>query len=181
MTSKQPPNKAEIELAEYEAVDPTGYRRALSCFATGVAVVTALDGNGAKAGITINSFSSVSLDPPLILWSVAEDSTSYDIFTRAGYFAVHVLSRQQQELSGRFAQRAGDKFAGLDCREGISGVPILGEYAALFECSTEHVYPGGDHKIIVGRVHRFEARDAEPLVLHRSRFLTTAHKPLMLP
>jgi 3-hydroxy-9,10-secoandrosta-1,3,5(10)-triene-9,17-dione monooxygenase reductase component len=173
MTPKQPSTDAERELAEYEAVDPTGYRRALSCFATGVAVVTALDADGANAGITVNSFASVSLDPPLILWSVAEDSTSYDVFTAAGYFAVHVLTRQQQELSSRFAQRAGDKFAGLDCREGIRGVPILADYAALFECSTEHVYPGGDHKIIVGRVHRFEDREADPLVLHRSRFLTT--------
>lgn len=172
MKSKPLSSDAEKELAEYAAVDPTGYRRALSCFATGVAVVTALDADGAKAGITINSFSSVSLDPPLILWNVAEDSTSYDIFTAAGYFAVHVLSRPQQELSSRFAQRSGDKFAGLDYREGIRGVPILNEYAALFECSTEHVYPGGDHKIIVGRVHRFEDREVEPLVLHRSRFLT---------
>jgi len=171
MTSKRPPSNAEKELAEYEAVDPTGYRRALSCFATGVAVVTALDADGAKIGITVNSFSSVSLDPPLVLWSVAEDSMSYDVFSEAGYFAVHVLTRQQHELSSRFAQRSGDKFAGLDHREGIRGVPILGEYAALFECSTEHVYPGGDHKIIVGRVHRFEDREAEPLVLHRSRFL----------
>jgi 3-hydroxy-9,10-secoandrosta-1,3,5(10)-triene-9,17-dione monooxygenase reductase component len=172
MTSKPPSSNAEKELAEYEAVDSTGYRRALSCYATGVAVVTALDADGAKAGITVNSFSSVSLDPPLVLWSVAEDSASYDVFTVAEHFAVHVLSRQQQELSSRFAQRSGDKFAGLDCHTGIKGVPILDEYAALFECSTEHVYPGGDHKIIVGRVHRFEDRDAEPLVLHRSRFLT---------
>ena len=172
MTQKPLPSRAEKELAEYTAVDPTGFRRALSSFATGVAVVTTLDASGAKVGITINSFSSVSLDPPLVLWSIAEDSMSYGVFTIAEHFAVHVLSRQQQELSSRFAQSAGDKFGGLDCDAGIHGVPILGDFAACFECSTEHVYAGGDHKIIVGRVHRFEDRVSEPLVLHRSRFLS---------
>lgn len=172
MTQKPLPSRAEKELAEYTAVDSTGFRRALSSFATGVAVVTTLDADGAKVGITINSFSSVSLDPPLVLWSIAEESMSYGVFTTTTHFAVHVLSRQQQALSSRFAQSAGDKFSGLNCTAGIHGVPILGEFAACFECSTEHVYAGGDHKIIVGRVHRFEDRPSDPLVLYRSRFLT---------
>ena len=139
MTQKPPPSRAEKELDEYAAVDPTGFRRALSSFATGVAVVTTLDATGAKVGITINSFSSVSLDPPLVLWSIAEDSMSYGVFTIAEHFAVHVLSRQQQELSSR--------------------------------------HTGGDHKIIVGRVHRFEDRASDPLVLYRSRFLTEPEVP----
>ena len=172
MTQKPPSSRAEKELAEYAAVDSTGFRRALSSFATGVAVATTLDSSGAKVGITINSFSSVSLDPPLVLWSIAEESMSYGVFTTAEHFAVHVLSRQQQELSSRFAKSAGDKFSGLECNAGIGGVPIFGDFAACFECSTEHVYEGGDHKIIVGRVHSFEDRASDPLVLYRSRFLT---------
>lgn len=162
MTRKRPPDAA---------IDAAAFRRALSCFATGVAVVTALDRNGEKVGITINSFSSVSLDPPLVLWSIAEDSQNYDTFTQADDFAVHVLASGQEELVDRFAQRDYDQFDGIQCREGIGGVPVLPDWAACFECTTEHIYPGGDHNIVVGRVHRFAARDAEPLVLHRSEYL----------
>lgn len=156
-----------------ESTEPNinAFRRALSCFATGIGIVTALDENGDKVGITISSFNSVSLEPPLILWSIGLDSMSYDVFTAADYFAVHILARQQEELCDRFAQRGNDKFNKLQCRDGLHGVPILPEFAACFECSTEHIYPGGDHKIIVGRVNRFEERDAEPLIYYRSRFL----------
>jgi len=156
-------NKPEIDLEEF--------RRVLGHFATGVAVVTALDSQGTKVGMTISSFNSVSLDPPLVLWSVAKDSLSYDVFVQAKYFAVHVLAMHQKDLVNRFAQSGEDKFDQFDCREGIDGVPILPEFAACFECSTEYVYPGGDHKIIVGRVHSFEEQDADPLIVHRSRFL----------
>ena len=158
------------------AVDKDAFRRALSCFATGVAVVTALDRNDEKAGITVNSFSSVSLDPPLILWSVAEDSQTFETFVYAEHFAVHVLAAHQEDLVDRFASSENDKFTGLECRDGINGVPVLLDCAACFECSTEHVYPGGDHKIIVGKVHRFDDREAEPLVLHRSGILSTARR-----
>lgn len=144
----------------------------LGHFATGVAIVTTLDARGKKVGITVSSFNSVSLDPPLVLWSVGEDSQSYDTFTEAEYFAVHVLTRRQEELVSHFAQNGEDKFAKFDCAEGMHGVPILPAFAACFECSTEHIYPGGDHKIIVGRVHRFEERDADPLIIYRSQFLT---------
>jgi len=158
-------------LADQTEIDPVDFRRALSRFATGVAVVTALDTHGEKVGITISSFNSVSLDPPLILWSVGLDSMSYDVFTAASYFAVHVLALNQQELCDCFAQSGNNKFDTLDCREGIHGVPLLPDFAACFECSTEHIYPGGDHKIIVGRVHRVEERETDPLIIYRSRFL----------
>ncbi len=153
-------------------IDLTEFRRALSCFATGVAVVTTLDGDGEKAGMTISSFNSVSLDPPLVLWSIAEDSYSYTVFVEAEYFAVNVLAMHQKDLSARFAQTGTDKFDGIDCREGLHGVPILPEYAACFECRTEHRYEGGDHKIIVGRVLRMEDRETDPLIFYRSRFLS---------
>ena len=158
-------------MADSTIIDPLEFRRALSAFATGVGVVTTLDQDGNKVGITISSFNSVSLDPPLILWSVGLDSMSYDAFIDAEYFAVHVLTRQQMDVCERFAQRSERKFADIDCRSGLHGVPILPDFAACFECSTEHVHAGGDHKIIVGRVLRVEEREAEPLIYYRSQFL----------
>lgn len=158
-------------MADGTEIDLEEFRSVLGHFATGVAVVTTLDERGAKTGMTISSFNSVSLDPPLVLWSVAEDSQGYDVFTETQHFAVHVLARHQKDLASLFAQSGGDKFEDLDCRDGLNGIPVLPEFAACFECSTEHIYPGGDHKIIVGRVHRFEEQDADPLIVHRSRFL----------
>lgn len=167
MTQK-PPNRNDGNAAK---VDLACFRRALSCFATGVAVVTTVDATGAKVGMTINSFNSVSLDPPLILWSVAEDSYSYDVFTNAEYFAVNVLSMHQKGLADRFAQRQPDKFDGLDHREGLHGVPLLADFAACFECRLEYIYAGGDHKIIVGRVLRVEEHEADPLIFYRGHYL----------
>ena len=152
-------------------IDPTEYRRALGCFATGIAVATALDKDGVKAGITINSFNSVSLKPPLILWSVAEESNSFEVFVAAEHFAVNVLAMHQRDICRRFAAAGGDKFDGLDCGEGIAGVPILPDYSAVFECRTEHRYDGGDHTILVGRVLNFEDRKTDPLIYYRGHYL----------
>jgi flavin reductase (DIM6/NTAB) family NADH-FMN oxidoreductase RutF len=152
-------------------VDLQKFKRALSCFATGVAVVTTIDENGEKVGMTISSFNSVSLDPPLVLWSIANDANSYAVFTEASYFAVNVLAMHQGDLSSQFAKKGGDKFHGLECRSGIEGVPILPEYAACFECSTENIFDGGDHKIIVGRVLKLEDRESDPLIFYRGRYL----------
>lgn len=162
-------NKSPID--DLPDIDLAEFRRALSCFATGVAVVTTLDAKGDNVGMTISSFNSVSLDPPLVLWSIANNSYSYDAFMNAEFFAVCVLAMHQEDLSARFAQKSSDKFAGLDCREGINGVPILPEYAACFECRTEYQHEGGDHKIIVGRVLRLEDRETDPLIFYRARFL----------
>ncbi len=152
--------------------DPIEYRRALGCFATGVAVVTTVDKDGERAGITVSSFNTVSLDPPLVLWSIAQDSLSYEIFAAAEYFAVNVLARHQQSICDRFAASGLDKFDGLDCSEGIEGVPLLPDFSAAFECRTEHRYDGGDHQIVVGRVLRFEDRKTDPLIFYRGHFLT---------
>lgn len=152
-------------------IDQSAYRRALGCFATGVAVVTALDKNGAKAGITINSFNSVSLRPPLVLWSIAAESQSFDVFVEAEHFAVNVLAMHQRDISERFAARGSIKFDDLDCDEGIAGVPILPTYSAVFECQTEHRYEGGDHTILVGRVLKFEDRKTDPLIFYRGHYL----------
>ncbi|MBT8087178.1 MAG: flavin reductase family protein [Gammaproteobacteria bacterium] len=172
MTQKRPSKPEDSAAAGQADTDTLGYRRALSLFATGVSVVTALDSEGNPVGITVSSFNSVSLDPPLVLWSVGLESMSYEAFTSADHFAVHVLGKGQEDLCDHFAKRVPDKFGGLDWGSGFGGAPILPDFAACFECSTEHVYPGGDHQIVVGRVHRFEYRDSEPLIIYQSRFLT---------
>ena len=152
-------------------LDLTEYRRAMSCFATGVAVVTAVDKSGAKVGMTINSFNSVSLQPPLVLWSIANDSQSFATFVDAEHFAVNVLAIHQQNICEQFAARGTDKFNGLECSEGIAGVPILPTYSAVFECRAEHRYDVGDHAILVGRVLRFEDRKTDPLIFYRGHYL----------
>ena len=152
-------------------IDPNEYRRAMGCFATGVAVVTALDKNGVKAGITINSFNSVSLDPPLVLWSIAKDAQSFETFVTAEHFAVNVLATHQRSVCEQFAARGTDKFNGIDCSEGVAGVPILPTYSAVFECQAEHRYDGGDHTILVGRVLQFEDRRTDPLIFYRGHYL----------
>ena len=152
-------------------LDLTEYRRAMSCFATGVAVVTAVDKSGAKVGMTINSFNSVSLQPPLVLWSIANDSQSFETFVDAEHFAVNVLAIHQQNICEQFAARGANKFNGLVCSEGIAGVPILPTYSAVFECRAEHRYDGGDHAILVGRVLRFEDRKTDPLIFYRGHYL----------
>lgn len=149
---------------------PDQVRKAFGCFATGVAVATTKSSSGEPIGITISSFNSVSLEPPLVLWSLGNDSVSYDAFANAEYFAVNVLARHQEDLCARFATTGEDKWSGLAWTEGAHGSPILPEFSACFECSTEHRYPGGDHVILVGRVLRFEDRGLEPLVFYRSRF-----------
>ena len=143
----------------------------MGCFATGVAVVTALDKNGSRAGITINSFNSVSLQPPLVLWSIAKETQSFETFTTAENFAVNVLAMHQRDICEQFAVRGGDKFGGLECSEGIAGVPILPTYSAVFECTAEHCYDGGDHAILVGRVQKFEDRRTDPLIFYRGHYL----------
>ncbi len=152
-------------------IDLTEYRRAMGCFATGVAVVTAVDKNGEKVGMTINSFNSVSLQPPLVLWSIANDSQSFATFVEAEHFAVNVLAVHQQNICEQFAARGADKFNGLECSEGIAGVPILPTYSAVFECRAEHRYDVGDHAILVGRVLRFEDRETDPLIFYRGHYL----------
>ncbi|MEM9532814.1 MAG: flavin reductase family protein, partial [Pseudomonadota bacterium] len=119
------------------------FRRAAGQFVTGVTIVTTrLD--GAPRGMTANSFASVSLDPPLILWNVGKASDSYQAFTQCDAFAVHVLSRQQEQLARLFATRGADRFAGLDFRAGLNGIPLLNDCLTVFECRVAHHHAGGD-------------------------------------
>lgn len=150
--------------------DSEKFRRALGCFATGIAVVTSVDDDGGPIGMTVNSFNSVSLDPPLVLWSIANDSTRYEQFMNAKFFAVNILSEHQEDVSVRFATRGIDRFAGLECRSGVGGVPRLPDYAACFECETELRHEGGDHTIIVGRVLAFDDHATDPLIFYRGHY-----------
>lgn len=148
------------------AFGPKEFRSALGKFATGVTIVTTLDQNDTPVGVTASSFNSVSLDPPLVLWSLAKASKSMSAFGGSGHFAVHILTSGQEALSNRFARSGEDKFAELDWSGGALGSPLLADFAARFQCRTTHQYEGGDHIIFVGEVIDFESREAAPLVFH---------------
>jgi 3-hydroxy-9,10-secoandrosta-1,3,5(10)-triene-9,17-dione monooxygenase reductase component len=150
--------------------DATGFRKALGSFATGVTIITTRDDAGAPVGLTVNSFNSVSLNPPLVLWSLAETSASLPIFRAASHWAVHVLSSGQEALSGRFARRGEDKFAGAELENGLANVPLLRGCSARFQCRTAFQYEGGDHVIFVGEVLAFDRADVAPLVFHAGRY-----------
>jgi flavin reductase (DIM6/NTAB) family NADH-FMN oxidoreductase RutF len=125
-------------------------RRALGRFATGVTVVTCESPLG-PLGITANSFASVSLDPPLVLWSPAKSSARFEAFTGAEHYAIHVMAEDQVDTCLRF-MKSGDKWDGLDWERGPEGVPVLSDCLARFDCSRDAVHDGGDHAIVVGRV-----------------------------
>lgn len=146
-------------------------RDALGLYTTGVAVVTARSPEGGRVGLTINSFASVSLDPPLVLWSLSVNSPNLEAFEQAGHFSISVLADDQAQISQRFASRADDKFEGVALAEGLGGAPLVDGCCASFECHNEFRYPGGDHVIFVGRVERFAA-DAgrSPLVFQGGRY-----------
>jgi 3-hydroxy-9,10-secoandrosta-1,3,5(10)-triene-9,17-dione monooxygenase reductase component len=158
------------------AIDPRAFRNALGAFTTGVTVVTTRDGGGRDVGLTVNSFNSVSLDPPLVLWSLARNSASLPAFLAAEHFAVHILAADQEPLSNRFAQRGADKFAGLALERGAGGVPLLPGCAARFACRTAFRHEGGDHEIFVGEVLAFEAFERAPLVFHKGGYAVAVKK-----
>jgi flavin reductase (DIM6/NTAB) family NADH-FMN oxidoreductase RutF len=147
-------------------------RQAFSHFATGVTIVTVRDAAGKPVGMTANSFSSLSLDPPLILWSLAKTSTNHEVFRRAKHFAVHVLDAAQTALAKQFAQKNIDRFADVAFAHGYEEVPLLRDYHARFECETYAQYDGGDHTIFVGRVLRTDEKPGAPLLFYRGRFAT---------
>lgn len=157
-------------MATAEHFDAAGFRKALGSFATGVTIITTRDASGAPVGLTVNSFNSVSLNPPLVLWSLAETSNSLSIFRAATHWAVHVLSSDQEALSGRFARRGEDKFAGAEIEPGFGDVPLLRGCSARFQCRTAFQYEGGDHVIFVGEVLAFDRADVAPLVFHAGRY-----------
>lgn len=146
------------------------FRNALGSFATGVTIVTARSAEGADVGVTANSFNSVSLDPPMILWSIGKNSSSLAAFMEAERFAVHILTAEQEHLSGRFAKSGTDKFAGLEIVRGHGDVPLLRNCAARFQCRIAFRHEAGDHYILVGEVDDFDHDDHAPLAFHSGRY-----------
>ncbi len=157
--------------------DPKEFRAALGCFATGVTVITTRAPDGTPIGLTANSFNSVSLDPPMVLWSLARSAWSLPVFLNAQHWAVHVLAVDQEALSNRFARAGEDKFAGLDVRNSRRGVPLLADCAARFECRTALRQEGGDHIIFLGEVEAFERADRAPLVYLSGRYAEAMCRP----
>ena len=149
------------------------FRSALATFATGVTIVTARDAGGASVGLTANSFNSVSLTPPLVLWSLARSAGTMPAFARGSHYAINILSADQRDLAERFASKTADRFAGVAFREGAGGAPILQGACAVFECFNRSQYEEGDHIIFVGEVERCELREgALPLIFHGGRYFT---------
>ena len=154
-----------------EPFDPRDLRNALSTFATGVTIVTTLDIYGAPIGFTCNSFSSVSLSPPLVLWSLSLRSPNLSNFLQAPNFAVNILAADQLALARRFSQSVPDKFDGVAFRQGAAGVPLLAQAAGQLECRNETRYYSGDHVIFIGHVLHYAWRDCPPLVFWRGRYV----------
>ncbi len=147
------------------------FRAALGMFATGVTIVTARGPDGVPVGLTANSFNSVSLTPPLVLWSLARSAGSMPAFERGSHYAINILAAEQHALAERFASKAVDRFQGLAFREGAGGAPIIEGAVAVFECFNRSRYEEGDHVIFVGEVERCERREgAQPLIFHGGRY-----------
>jgi 3-hydroxy-9,10-secoandrosta-1,3,5(10)-triene-9,17-dione monooxygenase reductase component len=159
--------------AEHDARD---LRSALGCFPTGVCIVTTLGPDGRAAGMTINSFTSVSMDPPMVLWSLSRSASSAPVFRDAEHFAINVLAAEQQDISMHFARQGADKFAAYANRfiPGLGGAPILQGAAAVFECHVRHRYYGGDHIIVIGAVERYSQTAKAPLLFYRGGYTTVA-------
>lgn len=150
--------------------DPKAFRRALGNFATGITVITATAPGGKKVGVTANSFNSVSLEPPLILWSIDKRSGSFKVFEQASHFAVNILAADQIDLSNHFARPSEDKFAGIDHDLGAGDAAILRDCAAVFQCEKYDIIEGGDHWILIGKVVSFEDVGRAPLLYHQGSY-----------
>jgi flavin reductase (DIM6/NTAB) family NADH-FMN oxidoreductase RutF len=152
-------------------IDPLDLRRAFSRFGTGVTVITTRALAGPRLGLTVNSFNTVSLEPPIVLWSLSAKSPSLAAFRSAGRFVVNVLALDQLELSQRFARPAPDKFAGLECSEGLGGMPLINGCVATIECSTLSAQEVGDHVVFFGQVERYAYEHAAPLLLCNGQYI----------
>jgi len=144
-------------------IDPKALRQALGAYTTGVTIITTRSSTGEPVGITANSFSSVSLDPPLVLWSLARSAHSLPAFSESTHWNVHVLSMEQEDLSNRFARAGENKFAGLELDDGMSDSPLLPQCSARFQCKKAFEYDGGDHIIFVGEVLGFDKSERPAL------------------
>jgi len=159
------------ELAsDSSSIDPRDFRNALGTYATGVTIITAAAPDGKPYGLTCNSFASVSLNPPLVLWSLVVYSSSLTVFQNASHFTVNVLGASQQALANKFARSSDDKFNGVDWTPGLGGAPVLADGVANFQCRSVNRYYGGDHVIFLGAVEAYTYTTKEPLLFARGTF-----------
>ena len=151
--------------------DTRALRNALGRFATGIAIVTAIDPDGHPIGLTVNSFSAVSLQPALVLWCLDNSSHNLEAFRKASHHAINILSADQQDISNRFATWPVDRFAGLPWHAGAGGAPLFPACCASFEVANETAHLAGDHTIFIGRVEKFsETPDLAPLLFHAGQY-----------
>lgn len=150
--------------------DSITFRRALGRFATGVAIITMPGPDRKPIGMTCNSFTSVSLDPPLVQWSIAKSSRNYAVIGTLKHFAVHVLDASQGDLCRQFASKDQDRFAGVELEPGLHDLPLLARYHARFECEMYACHEAGDHVIVIGRVLRVREQEGAPLIFYCSAF-----------
>jgi 3-hydroxy-9,10-secoandrosta-1,3,5(10)-triene-9,17-dione monooxygenase reductase component len=158
------------------ALDSRALRNALGAFATGVTIVTTRNADGLDVGVTANSFNSVSLNPPMVLWSLSRKAMSLSSFQQSPCFAVHVLAADQDDLSRLFATQGASKFQQLVVTRGFGNVPLIDGCAARFQCRTAFSYDAGDHIIFVGEVQAFEAFQRPPLLFHAGRYALAVEK-----
>lgn len=150
--------------------DSSTFRRTLGMFATGITVITARAPDGSLIGLTVNSFNSVSLEPPLIVWSLANTSAVREVLENCEYYAVNVLADDQESLSSLFASKAADRFAGVAWEPGLGGAPLLEGCCAVFEVRNSLRHPGGDHVVFIGEVARCDRSEREPLLFFNGRY-----------
>ena len=160
--------------------DVRDLRRAFGHFATGVTIVTTLDESGKPCGFTANSFSSVSIDPPLLLVNIAKTAFGCEIFTRSKGFAVNILAASQRDLSNRFARAGEDKFSGVDWRSSVTGSPLIDQVVAWFDCSHFEQVDAGDHIILIGQVEDYGYSENAPLGFCRGAYVSFGMTPTML-
>src|SRR6267154_2119237 len=164
------PDPANELASDSSPIDPRDFRTALGTFATGVTIITAVAADGRPHGLTCNSFASVSLNPPLVLWSLGMFSQSLAVFQNSSHFAVNVLGASQQALAKKFANSSEDKFAGVEWTAGLGGAPLLKGSAANFQCRAADRYYGGDHVIFLGAVEAYAYGRQEPLLFARGGY-----------
>jgi flavin reductase (DIM6/NTAB) family NADH-FMN oxidoreductase RutF len=150
--------------------DSTEFRRALSQFATGVTVITTRQHDGTYHGLTANSFNSLSLDPPLVLWSLATSARSMPTFSRNSHYVINVLAADQAHLAEQFSRRHENRFEGVEFTLSSTGQPVLAGVTAWFECHNRRRYPEGDHVIFVGEVEHCETNPRSALIYHGGQF-----------
>ncbi len=152
------------------ALDPALFRHACARFATGVAIAATCDAAGLPHGLTVNSFTSVSLSPPLVLFCIDNRAAVLNVFRHARHFSINILHATQETLSNRFASRPDDRFAGVDWQRGPNGTPLLHDTVAALECATREFIPAGDHTIVLGEAVHAAVSGGEPLLYFASAY-----------